>query len=110
LAVKNGTQQILVNQAVKLDLLLETVAGHVQLRDVETLIIDGKMEEYILGNDVLLQLGVNVEQLITQCAGRMIHMDQEQARTKKDFEEHDIPVGPYVQADIDEALEKNVNK
>jgi transposase InsO family protein len=106
LAVKNGTQQILVNQAVKLDLLLETVAGHVQLRDVETLIIDGKMEEYILGNDVLLQLGVNVEQLITQCAGRMIHMDQEQARTKKDFEEHDIPVGPYVQADIDEALEK----
>ncbi|KAG2803199.1 hypothetical protein PC110_g16438 [Phytophthora cactorum] len=57
----NGTS-VCVNWAVKLSVRLQTIAGNVHVAEpVECLIIPGDSGEFLLGNDMLLKLGIDVE-------------------------------------------------
>ncbi|KAE9283919.1 hypothetical protein PF008_g27283 [Phytophthora fragariae] len=54
-----------VNWTVKINLRLRTIAGNVHIAEpVECLIIPGSSGEFLLGNDLLLKLGIDVERQI----------------------------------------------
>jgi transposase InsO family protein len=102
LAVKTELQPISTEQ-VYLDLLLNTTAGNVQLRGVETLVIPG-MAEFILGDVHLRRLGIDVSSLFASKAGQIIDMSEEKDTLDKAWPD-EIAFGRRTEEEITGQLE-----
>ncbi|KAE8981747.1 hypothetical protein PR001_g23913 [Phytophthora rubi] len=67
-----------VNWTVKINLRLRTIAGNVHIAEsVECLIIPGSSGEFLLGNDLLLKLGIDVERQIDLLAVPLVADENE---------------------------------
>ncbi|POM74029.1 Hypothetical protein PHPALM_9063 [Phytophthora palmivora] len=62
---------------VVLDLELVTIAGHVSLRSVPCLILEGGGDEFLLGKDALKRLGIDVDQALAQVADSTLLADED---------------------------------
>ncbi|GMF53459.1 unnamed protein product [Phytophthora fragariaefolia] len=90
--------------AVYLRLLLNTAAGPVALyKPVECLVIDGDEPEFILGQDVLKQLGITIDRQLEQLAR---HVDDED----DDLEDFSMGVPGFEPATTDKELREAVEK
>eukprot|EP00644_Phytophthora_capsici_P018719 jgi/Phyca11/132571/e_gw1.182.6.1 len=63
-----GGNTVECREAVTLDLLLQTVAGPVHLSDVYCKVMEGLESDFILGNDTLKTLGIDVNEQLSQLA------------------------------------------
>ncbi|GMF48756.1 unnamed protein product [Phytophthora fragariaefolia] len=89
---------------VYLRLLLNTAAGPVALhKPVECLVIDGDEPEFILGQDVLKQLGIDIDRQLEQLAR---HVDDED----DDLEDFSRGVPGFEPATTDKELREAVEK
>ncbi|EGZ10119.1 hypothetical protein PHYSODRAFT_457550, partial [Phytophthora sojae] len=55
--------------SVKLDLMLQTIAGPVHLTEVTCLMFEGDEEDFILGNGMTVYLGIDVSAQLSHLAG-----------------------------------------
>ncbi|POM62149.1 hypothetical protein PHPALM_28729 [Phytophthora palmivora] len=67
----------LCGMEVVLDLELVTIAGHVSLRSVPCLILEGDGDEFLLGKDALKRLGIDVDQALAQLADSTLLADED---------------------------------
>ncbi|KAG6599644.1 uncharacterized protein IUM83_19361 [Phytophthora cinnamomi] len=72
-----GGAVIVCHESVKLDLRLQTVAGPVHLAEVVCIVLEGPEEAFILGNDMLVSLGIDVNAQLSQLAGGRVDEDQD---------------------------------
>lgn len=64
-----GTHEIVAHHSVLLHILLHTAAGPVRpVKPYEVLVIEEYEDEFILGEDVLNDLGINVDRQLEQLA------------------------------------------
>jgi len=63
-----GGSSVTCTDGVTLDLKLQTAAGPVHLSEVHCLVMDADEQEFILGNDMLVSLGINVDEQLSQLA------------------------------------------
>ncbi|GMF21819.1 unnamed protein product [Phytophthora fragariaefolia] len=67
----NGSTWVTTNQKTKLHLLLHTAAGPVEpVNAVDVLIADAEDDEFIVGNDLLTSLGIDVDRQLEMSACR----------------------------------------
>lgn len=52
----------------KIDIMLDTAAGPVHLRNLDCVVVDDDEEEFLLGNPTLMSLGIDVDRQIEQLA------------------------------------------
>lgn len=103
------TGEIVSDETVYLDVILNTKAGPLKLRKVETLVINGPMNCYILGDQHLKQLGIDVEDLVANRAGQIIDMSEEQAFLDNAWP-GEIPFGERIEEDISQQLEAMLSR
>ncbi|POM78483.1 Hypothetical protein PHPALM_3984 [Phytophthora palmivora] len=54
-----------------------TIAGHVSLRSIPCLILEGDGDEFLLGKDALKRLGIDVDQALAQLADSILLVDED---------------------------------
>nr|KAE8939573.1 hypothetical protein PF009_g10579 [Phytophthora fragariae] len=87
-----GSTWVTAEWKVKLHVLIHTAAGPVEPMDaVDVLIADVDDDEFIVGNDLLTTLGINVDQQLEQLAGRG---DDETSGDSINLEADDLPFHP----------------
>ncbi|KAE9150230.1 hypothetical protein PF005_g33521, partial [Phytophthora fragariae] len=87
-----GSTWVTAEWKVKLHVLIHTAAGPVEPMDaVDVLIADMNDDEFIVGNDLLTTLGINVDQQLEQLARRG---DDETSGDSIDLEAADLPFHP----------------
>ncbi|OWZ07339.1 hypothetical protein PHMEG_00020277, partial [Phytophthora megakarya] len=64
-----GGATVTCYDSVIVDIVLQTAAGTVKLREVNCMIMEGNETEFLLGNDTLVSLGIDVNQQLEQLAG-----------------------------------------
>ncbi|KAG1683832.1 hypothetical protein DVH05_012768 [Phytophthora capsici] len=89
---------VYVNWTVNLNVKLRTIAGNVHVAEpVECLIIPGDSGEFLLGNDLLLKLGIDVERQLDLSAAPLAADGNED-----EFDDADEPtIGKSVHYDED---------
>eukprot|EP00644_Phytophthora_capsici_P015296 jgi/Phyca11/113379/e_gw1.24.208.1 len=64
-----GKHKILASRSVLLRIMLHTAAGPVRpVKPYEVLVIDEDEEEFIMGEDILTDLGINIDRQLEQLA------------------------------------------
>ncbi|KAE8989490.1 hypothetical protein PR003_g9976 [Phytophthora rubi] len=87
-----GSTWVMAEWKVELHVLIHTAAGPVEQMDaVDVLIADVDDDEFIVGNDLLTTLGINVDQQLEQLAGRG---DDETRGDSIDLKADDLPLHP----------------
>ncbi|KAF1332443.1 hypothetical protein FI667_g3535, partial [Globisporangium splendens] len=66
---------ITCDKECSVDLQISTAAGQVHIRNVNCLILEGDEEEFLLGNDTLKSMDIDVGQMIEQLAGTSVDGD-----------------------------------
>lgn len=61
-----GGHELQCRERYNVDLLLGTAAGLVNVRQVDCLVLNGAEDEFLLGDDTLKPLGINVDRMIEQ--------------------------------------------
>jgi transposase InsO family protein len=108
---KDGIEKhIRVDTAADLDLKIMTNSGALILRNVTTLLLDEEMDEYILGNEHLLNLGINIEKELERLAGRQVDLKEEQDRVDKYMHQEEIKIGYRIEAEIEDAIQKMMER
>ncbi|KAE9160861.1 hypothetical protein PF005_g31474, partial [Phytophthora fragariae] len=73
-----GGHDVEARESVRLHIRLHTAAGPVEPADpVTCLIIEEDEDEFIVGNDVLLSLGIDVSRQLEQLAGNRLEQDDD---------------------------------
>lgn len=92
-------QTLVCDQAVVLNLELQTIAGPLFLRDVYCYIVETQLEDVLLGDNVLKGLGIDVDQLLAN----VVHQREDEMEMANDT--FSVEVGFVVENEIDTALE-----
>ncbi|OWZ13400.1 hypothetical protein PHMEG_00013278 [Phytophthora megakarya] len=80
-----GGHDVEAREAVRLQIRLHTAAGPVEPADLVTcLIIEEDEDEFIVGNDVLLSLGIDVSRQLEQLAGNSQEQDDDPFNVEDD--------------------------
>ncbi|OWZ01011.1 hypothetical protein PHMEG_00027680, partial [Phytophthora megakarya] len=106
-----GATWVTAEAKVNLHVLIHTAAGPVEpMSTVEVLIVDVDDDEFIVGNDLLTLLGIDVNRQLEQLAGRG---EDETSGDPIELEADDMPIGPRQLPPSDEifaAVEKLVDR
>ncbi|KAG6604512.1 uncharacterized protein IUM83_14073 [Phytophthora cinnamomi] len=115
-AVENqtfGSSWVCANQRTRLQVMIHTAAGPVQpMGTVDVLIMDVDDDEFIVGNDLLTSLGIDVGRQLEQLAD---HGDDETIGDPIDLEADEMPVNmdgaePSGDADVFAAVERIIER
>lgn len=80
---------------VSVDLKISTSAGPVNIRNVNCLVLECEDEEFLLGNNTLKSMGIDVSSMIEQMTGMSVNADAGE----------DIPVEECIGQDAEEELQ-----
>ncbi|GMF51975.1 unnamed protein product [Phytophthora fragariaefolia] len=72
-----GGSTVICQDVVTVDIVLQTAVGTVHLREVKCLIMEGSETDFLLGNDTLVSLGIDVNHQLEQLAGGDIPEDSD---------------------------------
>ncbi|KAE8964420.1 hypothetical protein PR003_g24363 [Phytophthora rubi] len=87
-----GSTWVTAEWKAELHVLIHTAAGPVEpMESVDVLVADVDDDEFIVGNDLLTTLGINVDQQLEQLAGRG---DDETSGDSIDLKADDLPLHP----------------
>ncbi|KAE9124086.1 hypothetical protein PF005_g6118 [Phytophthora fragariae] len=93
-----GSHEVEARESVRLQVRLHTAAGPVKpAESVTCLVIEEEEDEFIVGNDVLLSLGIEVSRQLEQLAGGYSELDDDPFETEDDahsgLDEEEIRAG-----------------
>uniref|UniRef100_H3H596 Uncharacterized protein n=1 Tax=Phytophthora ramorum TaxID=164328 RepID=H3H596_PHYRM len=95
-----GSVQVTADKKARLHLLIHTAAGPVEpMNAVDVLIVDVDDDEFIIGNDLLMTLGIDVDRQLEQLADRG---DDETCGDPIELEADDPPVSTATQPSDDD--------
>lgn len=105
-------EQYTVNfkEAVKLTLILNTTAGPLTVRNVELHILEDEGTEVILGKPLLRQLGINVDGMLAQLAGREMDLQEEQEVLDKTMPTPDVQIGVDADDEVEQVLAERLHE
>ncbi|EEY54402.1 uncharacterized protein PITG_08034 [Phytophthora infestans T30-4] len=101
-AIVAGGSTVVCRDSVTLNIVLQTATGTVRLQEVTCLVMEGNESDFLLGNDTLVSLGIDVNHQLEQLAGSALPEDVDP------FEEEECPDADLSVADIREKLEDMV--
>jgi len=100
-----GKHRIIADRSMRMNILLHTAAGPVRLvKSFEVLVIDDDEDEFILGEDILDELGISIDRQLEQLA-RQSHEDDDPTATADDFW-----IGSVPDEDVKQAAEDMIAK
>lgn len=96
-----------IQEATTLDLTVNTLSGQVILRQVTVYIVEEEMSEFIIGKRTLTKLGIDVDRLMQNLAGKEFNLDDEQTHIRNALPP-EIHVGQDTSDEVLVELEKRL--